>query len=261
MSPEVALPKMREAASRAVELDGTLAEVHSLLAQARWYMEFDWVETEASLSRALALEPTNVYAITILSFFLQCSGRLEEGLELMKQAVAADPLNPVVRQDFAWRRHHTRRFGHVIEEANRIIQSDPGFAPAYNLLGSTYWMMGELEASHLAWRRYSELTGRPAWLIEAQERGYKLGGFKGRAEESLKAIRQHDDGSISHGVRAFLACMAEQPKEALVELEHALRRRAPRIVEIGTWPMYDCVRSDPRYQDLLRKINWPGLEG
>ena len=55
--------------------------------------------------------------------------------------------------------------------------------------------------------------------------------------------------------------MAEQPEEALVELNHALRRRDPGILLIGTWPMQDCVRSDPRFQELLRKINWPRLQG
>ena len=56
------------------------------------------------------------------------------------------------------------------------------------------------------------------------------------------------------------ACLAEQPEEALIELNRALRRGEPSIVAIGQTPAYDCLRSYPRYQELLRKINWPGLE-
>jgi predicted Zn-dependent protease len=260
ISPEEALPKMRDAASRALELDGTLAEAHALLAAARWYMEFDWVETEALLSRALALEPMNVVVIGTLSWFLQCSGRLEEGLKLRERAVAADPVSVISRMRFGYSLFQARRFRRAIEEANWILERDPGFAKAYDLLGMSYWLLGDLEAAHKAWRRYHELTGRPAWFLEALDRGYELGGFKGHSREVLAAIRQHDNGSISHAVRAIIACAAEEPDEALVELNHALRRRNPAMVQLGTYPLFDCVRSDPRYQDLLRKINWPGLQ-
>jgi TolB-like protein/Tfp pilus assembly protein PilF len=259
-SPEEALPKMREAASRAVEYDGTLAEAHAVLAYARWSMEFEWVKTEASLSRALALEPMNVYVSELFSWFLQCSGRIEEGLELMQRAVAADPLNPVIRTQFGWRLYYARRFRRVIEEANRIIERDSSFAWAYGLLGSGHLSLGDLEAARKGFRRYEELTGRPEWYLEAMDRGYELGGFRGQSRELLAAIRKHDDGSISHAVRAMIACMAEQPEEALIELNHAFLRRDIKILQIAGWPETDCVRSDPRFQDLLRKINWPGLE-
>ena len=183
ISPEEALPKMREAASRALELDGTLAEAQARLALARWYMEFDWDQSEPLFSRALALEPTNVFVIEEFSWFLQCAGRVEEGLELMKRAVAADPLNPITRGGLGWKLYFTRRFRRVIEEANRILERDPSFAWAYDLLGSSYWQLGDLEASHKAWRRYHELTGRPAWFLKAFDRGYEQGGFKGAKRE------------------------------------------------------------------------------
>jgi TolB-like protein/Tfp pilus assembly protein PilF len=261
ISPEEALPKMRNAASRALELDGTLANAHAHLARARWSMEFEWVETEASFSRALALEPTNVPVMNTFAWFLQCSGRIEEGLELMKRAVAADPVNLATRLDLGRRLYQARRFGRVIEEANRILKMDPGFAKGYDLLREAQWSLGDLEAAHKAWRRQSELTGLPGWYLEAIDRGYEKGGFKGAKRELLAAIRQNDDGSISHAVRAMIACEGEEPEEALAELNQALRRRSPLALMIGTWPLYDCVRSDPRFQDLLRKINWPGLEG
>jgi class 3 adenylate cyclase/TolB-like protein/Tfp pilus assembly protein PilF len=261
IAPEEALPKMRGAASRAVELDGTLAESHALLARTRWYMEFDWVETEASLSRALALEPMNVHVIGAYSWFLQCSGRIEEGLELMKRAVAADPVNLVTRMEFGWRLYTARRFERVIEESNQMLKIDPGFARAYDLLASSYAALGDLEASHDAYGRYEKLTGRPPWFLQAADRGYKQGGFKGRSSELLATVRRHDDGTISHVVRAFMACGAQEPGEAFVELNHALRRRDPIIVSIGVFPQIDCVRADPRFEELLRKINWPGLDG
>jgi len=260
VSPEEALPKAREAASRALELDETLAVARALLARVRWYTEFDWVETEASLSRTLALEPMNVRVLGEFSWFLQCSGRLEEGIELMERAVAADPANLLARMSFGWRLYQARRFQRAIEEANRLLKMDSSFAKAYDLLGSSWWLLGDHEAAHNAYRQYHELTGRPAWFWEAAERGYEQGGLKGGAREVLTAIREQDDGSISHAVRAHVACMAEEPEEALVELNRALRRQDPAILQLGTWPSYDCARSDPRYQELLRAINWPGLE-
>jgi tetratricopeptide (TPR) repeat protein len=224
-------------------------------------MEFEWVETEASLSRALALEPMNVHVIQDFAFFLRFSGRVEEGLALMGRAVALDPLDLVIRMDYGWSLFDARRFRQVIEEANRILERDPSFAPAYDLLGASYRWLGDFEASYKAFRQYNELGGRPAWYLGAWDRGYEQGGFKEAYGRLLAAIRKHDHGSISHAVRAIVACGAEEPEEALVELNHALRRRDPRIVVIGgPSPAYDCVRSDPRYEELLRKINWPGLQ-
>jgi tetratricopeptide (TPR) repeat protein len=202
----------------------------------------------------------NVHVIQDLARFLQYSGRIEEGLDLMKRAVAADPLNPATRASFGWKLYQARRFQRALEEANRIVERDPAFAYAYDLLGSSHRALGDLDASHKAYRHYMELAGRPAWFQGAFDRGYEQGGFNGAWGELLAAIRQHDDGSISHRVRASIACWAEEPKEALVELNQAVRKRDPKVIQIGTWPELDCVRSDPRFQDLLRKINWPGLE-
>ena len=72
-------------------------------------------------------------------------------------------------------------------------------------------------------------------------------------------MREHDDGSISHVVRAFIACGGGEPDEALVELNHGFRKRDPLILIIGVFPQIDCVRDDPRFRELLRAINWPGL--
>jgi TolB-like protein/tetratricopeptide (TPR) repeat protein len=241
ITPEEALRKMREAASRALELDGTLAEAHALLAQARLIMEFDWVDAEASLSRALALEPMNVRVINHLAWVLQAAGRSEEALELVRLAVVADPLNLETRLDFGYRLYRARRFKDVLEEANRMLEIDPRFAKSYALLGLAYSSLGDLEAAYNADREYHKRTGRPAWFLGAFDRGYEQGGFKGASRELLAAIRRHDDGSFSHAARASIACQAEEPEEALEELNLALDRRDPLIFSIGAWPGYDCV--------------------
>jgi TolB-like protein/Tfp pilus assembly protein PilF len=257
VSPEEALPKMRDSASRAIELDRTLAQAHALLAHARWYMEFEWVETEASLSRALALEPTNVHVIHYFASFLRFSGRASEGLALIRRAMAADPMNLVTRAEYGWHLFDARQFRQAVEEANRILERDPNFSEAYELLGNSHWLLKDFEVAHNAWSRYDELAGRPAWYLEAAERGYERGGVKGRTREVLTAIREHDDGSISHAARAMMACIVDEPEEALAELNHAVRRRDPLIVVIGASPMLDCVRSNPRFDDLLRRIGFP----
>ncbi|MHC4932604.1 MAG: adenylate/guanylate cyclase domain-containing protein, partial [Planctomycetota bacterium] len=176
--PEEALPSMRDAASRAIELDGTLAQAHALLAQARWYMDFEWVETEASLSRALALEPMNVHVIRDFAWFLQWAGRFEEALALMRRAVAADPLNLVIRQAYGWTLYDARRFRLAIPEANRILERDPSFAEAHDLLGASHRELGDYEASYHAFRQMIDLAGRPPWFVDAWQRGYEQGGFK-----------------------------------------------------------------------------------
>jgi tetratricopeptide (TPR) repeat protein len=169
-------------------------------------------------------------------------------------------MNLVTRTEYGWNLYDARQFRQVIEEANRILERDPSFAEAYELLGVSFWQLGDHESADESWHRFEKLIGRPAWYLEAAERGYKQDGVKGRSRELLLAIRQHDDGSISHAVRGVIACIAEEPEEALIELNRAVRRRDPLIFSVGVSPSNDCVRSDPRFQELLRKINWPGLQ-
>ena len=95
------------------------------------------------------------------------------------------------------------------------------------------------------------------WDLDAWERAYQSGGLRGSATEMLASYR---DAGFTYTLRAQVACLAGRPEDALVELtQNSLEE--PMMQMIGTWPAFDCVRSDPRFQDLLRKINWPGLSG
>ncbi len=139
-----------------------------------------------------------------------------------------------------------------------MLEEDPGFARAYDLLGSGYWALGDLEAALPAYREYDALTGRPKWYLDAFAEG---ASFREGDRLLLAAVREHDDDGISHGVRAYFACYGGEPDEALVELNHAFRKRDPLMSQIGVSPQLDCARDDPRFRELLRAINWPGLEG
>ncbi len=256
-SPVVGLSKVRQVAGRALELDDTLAEAHALFAWAQFAIEFDWVRAETALWRAYELEPTNAFVISWLSHLIQAAGRTEEGLALAERAVEADPANLVTRMEYGWALYNDRRFDRVVEEANRMLEEDPGFAKAYDLLGSAYWALGDLEAADRAYREYNILTGRPKWYLDAFAEG---ASFREKGRLLLAAVLEHDDEGISNYVRAVIACYGGEPDEALVELNHAFRKHDPLMFLIGVWPQLDCVRDDPRFRELLRAINWPGLE-
>jgi TolB-like protein/class 3 adenylate cyclase len=254
---EPAFLRVREAATRAVELDGSLAQAHALLANARWRMDLDWTAAESAFRRALEIDPTNSEVQRSLAYLLSAAGRHSEAIELSERALAVDPANLHARMDYGYALHMGRRFERVLEEAERMLAINGDFAKAYDLLFTAHAALGDEEAAYRAFHRYERLVGVPQWHSDACQRGYEQGGFRGCTRLVLLEARERDWAGPF--VRAILACFAGEPDEALAELERA-DSLDPTMLMAGTYPTIDCARDDPRFDAVLRRINWPGLD-
>jgi adenylate cyclase len=255
------LPMAREAALRALELDEGLAEPHASLALIKWYIDWDWTGAEAEYRRALQLKPSDVTTRALYGAFLQCIGRLEEGVAETFRAYELDPLSPQREQDLAGRLLAARRFDEAIVHAKRALEVDPGSQNAAMTLAAAYWAKGLPDEHIRVW-----LTWQPpedlAPVMAGVRKAYAAGGPRAVLEFNVRNFeRGWEQGENGQPVLiADLHTRLSHHDEAFEWLERAYDRRHPLLVHILADPDLDPLHRDPRFQDLLRRMGLPATE-
>ncbi len=241
-------------AARAIELDEGLAEAHALLGTLRKELDYNWPEVHREMSRAMELNP----ASPVVRTFRAASewmpqGRVEEALAEFQDLVRADPLSVWLR---TWVGIHlvlTRRPELVIAEANRIIEMDPSYALAHWLLGIGHAMLDRYTEAVAALERANELSGGTSMTASFLAWAYGLAGQKDRARAFIPAA-ERGEAYIAPSVPALACIGLKEWDEAFVWLNRAIDARDPQIIPIKTDPVFDPMRDDPRFMDLLRKM-------
>ena len=249
-----AVDRARAAAQKAVELDPDLAEAHVALGANKLFA-WEWDEARRELERALELDPATD-AHTPYGYYLQAMGRPEEALTHLRRTAELAPEWQTARQDVLWGLLYARRYDETAAECLRAMSLDPNDFASYYMLGQTYAQ-----------------TGRPAEAIAILERGFRVAdehrrqemlaeigyvygvtGERGRAAEIIGRLRQVEDRYTNMLVARVRAGLGERD-EAFRSLYAACDERCPFLWEVRVMPQFDSLRSDPRYADLLRRMN------
>lgn len=251
LPPGEAFTKAREAALRALRLDGTLAEARSALADVAYLYEWEWDKAEAEFERALAGNPN--YAVTHSSYaqFLACQGRYDESLERHWRARGLDPLSLMVRSALANTLIWMGRYDQAESELGKVLEMDPSYEPAREYL-------------HQARLRRSLLGGDfEGALEESRKAGDRLGmgiacARMGDRPEALKIADEYAAAARSDPNEAYTAAIlffALGEKDRGFELlDEARDFRSRRLVFLKTSPYFETVRQDPRFLALLKKV-------
>ncbi|MGA2260252.1 MAG: protein kinase [Acidobacteriota bacterium] len=245
----------RSAAEKAVELDPQLAEGHAVLGLYKLYLEWDWSSAEKELKQALELNPANAMIYHPYADCFLVKGRLEESLALVKKGAELDPQSPLVVGPVAGHLGFVRRFDDQVEEARKLQRMFPD-----SLFGSTFlryalWHKGLYDQAmaeyRLAWKNDSA-------LLKALDQGYATGGSRGamRAVAETLVARSKLSAISPLSIADFYA-QAGEVDPAFEWLERAYRERIPFLAHLKAEPDFDPLRSDPRFADLLRRMNFP----
>jgi tetratricopeptide (TPR) repeat protein len=243
---------------RALELDGNLAGAHEILAEIRTYIEWDWGGAQASWRRALELNPNAANAHSFYAHFLAIMGHREAALAHSKRSVELDPFNPLLQAFYAQVLYMQRRHDEAIaaaREAQRLQQDHP--IATYSLLVITHGMKGmEKEAVKAATAMVKIIYNDPT-IEAALEEGYAQAGFAEAMRRAAEALvtRLPEAYSMPSDIATFYA-MAGVKEKVLEWLEKGFEVRDPALPYLR-FPCYDIVRSDPRFQELWRKMNLP----
>jgi TolB-like protein/Tfp pilus assembly protein PilF len=252
-----AAPRAKAAALKALELDNTLAEVHHLLAGIRAWVEWDWEGGETEYRRAIELNPNYPDPRAHYSHFLYMMKRPEEAMEQIERALELDPFTALFRAIYAMDLMFARRYDDAIKHLRETLRTAPNDWTALSTLRSAYHQKGMYEEALEIWKKsYAAKGDREA--EEALMRGYAEAGYSGalsRVAEML--IARSRTTYVTSWQIGTLYTRAGKNDEALEWLKKAYEEHDGNMPYISVDPIFDGLRDDLRFQDLLQRMNLP----
>jgi tetratricopeptide (TPR) repeat protein len=254
VQPAEALEQAKMHAVRAVQLDDQLADAHASLGWTS-FQNWDWVTAEKEFRRALQLNPNNAVARMNYAQLLAGLGRIEDALREGQRSRELDPLSLPFHTAYASVLIGAGRYDEAIAVCQEALRMNAGFFWAHHHLWRAYARKGMFEEA-LASARTSLSGQGDAELVDALDRGRRQAGYAGamRAAADTLAARARTRYVMAFSVALLYANAGE--KEAAIDwLERAYQQHGALLEYIRISPEFEALRPDPRYQDLLRRLN------
>jgi TolB-like protein/tetratricopeptide (TPR) repeat protein len=257
LPPGEAMPKAKESAMRALEIDGDLAEAYVPLATVLKVYDRDWLAAERRYRQALQLNPNYVHGYRGYAALLAAIGRPAESMHQLRRAHELDPLSVVVSMEMAWNFFIAREYDRAIEQASRITDLEPEFPSAQYILGLACEQKGRFAEARAALER--SLSGSRGHASGLAGLG-RLFGLTGRREEALRMLDQLNQlatrGYVAPFWNAVLYAGLGDADAAMQQLERSYAQRDVWLVWLNADPRLDSLRADPRFQQLLRRVGF-----
>jgi len=245
------VPKIRELALKALDLDNSSPEAHIDLAYVH-YLEYDWAGAEAEFKKGLELGPGDAMAHRWYSNYLMNAGRLEEGLAESRTAQQLDPVSPSMPEGTARALYLMRRYDEAIEEYKKAMAFDPQFSYAHLGLGTVYIQQHKYPEAIAELRLAQERLGHNPFPLSELARMYPVVGRAPEARAILRGfLEQSAAGSFSAKPIAKIYLALGDTEQALAWLEKAVSARDVYLY-LKSDPIWDPLRADPRFNRLLQ---------
>jgi serine/threonine protein kinase/tetratricopeptide (TPR) repeat protein len=257
VSATEAAPKAKVAAAKALELDSTLAEVHFVLANIKCNMDWDWEGADGEFRRAIELNPKYPDSRAYYSHLLYIMRRPEEAMVQIQRALELDPLSALFQDIYAMDLMYARRYDDAIALLLDTLKTSPNDPIALSTLRSAYHMKRMYNEALEIWKA-SYAAKRDKEAVEALARGFAEGGYQGalgRVAETY--IARSGTAYVTPWQIGTLYTRAGKNKEALDWLEKAYEAHDQNCIYLGVDPIFDQLRSEPRFRDLLRRMKFP----
>jgi serine/threonine-protein kinase len=260
LPPKEAFPEAKRAAEKALSIDPDLAEAHGALGYVEFQYEWKFKEAEMEFKEAIRLNPNSVSARLRFFEYLFDFQRAQEAHEQLERARELDPLSIQITYYYAAVSWYERDFDRAIEQLQKTISMDPNNALAYQLLSAVFYQKKMPAQAFTAHEKFNSLEGifSDAEMAEMRK-AYETAGLSAyfRKENELRQKRLAEGKYQSPLNIAMNYAFAGDDSEALDWLERAIDEHTPWLPELKIDPMWDAVRSQPRFVALLKKI---GLE-
>jgi len=258
MLPADAKPKAREAAERALQLDPQVGEAHSVLANVSYSYDWDFDVAEREFQRALALGQNDPTAHLWFSHYCIVRNRLQQAHEENSRTLALDPVSPLFNTVRAEIYYNARQYDEAIAQGRRIIDQYPTYWLAYIWLGSAYREKKMYKDALEQFAQASKLSGNHPAITALYGHALALSGDTAGARRALADLRnlsktRYVSALYFAGVYTGLG----EKSTALDWLDKAYKERNDRLVYLNVDPMADPLRSEPRFQDLMKRLHLP----
>jgi TolB-like protein/DNA-binding winged helix-turn-helix (wHTH) protein/Tfp pilus assembly protein PilF len=256
MTPKEALPKAKAAAIKALELDSALGEAHNSLAFCLDGFDWDFDAAGKEFRRALELNPGYATAHHWYAWHLSLLGRYDEAIAEMKKAENLDPLSLIINADLAELLVLAHLSDESIQQSRKTIEMDSSFALAHNQLAQAYLQKHLNEEAVAELQKALELSGSSPTVIANLARAYVASGKRNEALDLLNDLKKRSNSTYSHGSEiAVIYAALGDTDQAMNWLEKGYQERFNPGVLLR--PGFDPLRSDPRFQALVRRIGLP----
>jgi TolB-like protein/Flp pilus assembly protein TadD len=255
MSAGEALPRAKEMALAALRIDGELAEAHASLAGVKKLYEWDWDGAEEEYLRALELNPNHAPAHHEYAALLSALGRSDQAMKEIHRAHGLDPLSLVINNEIAWHRYMARDYEGALQQAWKTLALEPRFAPAQHTLGLANEQIGNLEEAIVEFENARVCSGNHPATVAALGHAHAAAGQTG---EALKLLNELEETSKRRHVSpcwpALMHTALGNRRAAFECLERGVKERDVWMVWLKVEPRFDPLRSDGRFDELLRAI-------
>ncbi len=255
-SPHDLMPKARETALKALQIDNGLAEAHTSLALIAETYDWDWTTAEKQFKRAIELAPNYATAHQWYAEYLAFQGRFDEALEEIGHARRLDPLSLIIVADSGAILYFSRQYDRAIQEFRSVLTIEPNFNRAELVIFAEI-ENGQLEqalADTKQWRRF----GDAPWVSTAEACVYGRWGNLPRARHAVsrvQALTRSVDGDLAAMLATAYAGMGDK-EQAIAWIEKAIAERSNLVVTLKVDPVFDPLRGDTRFKDSLRRIGF-----
>lgn len=252
LDPKEFTPKAEMSARRALELDESLAEAHLAMAGIELFA-WKWAAAEREYNRAIELNPNLTRTHRGYAFYLNIQGRREQAIAEMKRARELDPLSPGANTAVVYELALARQHDQAFEAAKKLVERDQSNPHLHTLLGRTYANKNQYPEAIAAFQEAIKLGD------DSQDTQIFLGDSYAKAGEPEKAraiLEGLEAGKeyVSPAALAILYAALGEREQAFALLERAYSAHDQQLIWLGVEPGFDPLRSDPRFQDLMRRV-------
>lgn len=247
--------RAKATALKALSLDDKLAEAHASLAAVKLWREFDWEAGERGFRKAIDLNPSYATAHLWLALYLAAMGRIDEALLEIRFGHELDPLSRVLSLNLARILYFARQFDEAVKQCLKTIEMFPDYLIAHRRLGMTYGEKGLFEEAEAEFNGALRLSAKDSETMSAMAYVYAA---QERTDEARRILEELEhlasQGYVSPYSLARVHIGLGQFDEAFAQLEKTFQERHGILSYIKVEPMFDRIREDARYTDLLRRL-------
>jgi len=246
--PQEAYLKALSAALKALELDSRLAEAHNSLAAIKLWYEWDWDEADSEFKRAIELNAGLAIAHHWRAELLKCIGRIDDAITEIRIALELDPISLIINTNFGMYLYFARRYDEAIKQFRKTLEIDPEFIIAHNGIGYAYLQKGMYKQAVEIFKK----TEHPGLVHALMALGNKDEALAVLEDLKEKSSHQYVDPYTFAIIYAGLG----EIDMTFKSLDRAYQERSLSLVDyVYVTPLFDSIRSDPRFKSLMKKLN------
>ncbi len=256
LAPRVRMPQARRYAVKAVAIDPNLAEAHTALAVVRWLGDWNWPGAERQFKRALELDPGDAQAHRLYAFYLSEMGRTSDAPAEIRRARELDPLSVLTRVMTGWIFYSFRQYHQAVEQCRAALDTEPDSVNALDCLGVNYLAEKKYKKAVEECQNAVSLSGDDLFRAVDLARAFAQSGNKAAARKMLNDWRARR-GYVPPSFFAQVYVALGEKDQGLAWIERAYTDRDVNLVFLKEDPAFDSLRSNPSFQDLMRRLAFP----